>query len=209
MTYEKANQIIKSHESLVTAVTYNILFTNDLACGTIIEMMCQLRHSKIYRQRIKMLASVVDEHRHQYESFINRIICQSSVFFAEANDKFTELVQPHVEHLHDAIRKVFEDNHIENAEVLARMELARTMVGYACVQFDSRMKMLWNTDNQFRSFRIKYMRMTNVRTWMDKLMSATQIERQVDLNTPEVTEALRRLEKHLSSANHIVEAIKQ
>lgn len=37
MNREQANKVITQNESLVIAATYNILFTNDIVCGLVID----------------------------------------------------------------------------------------------------------------------------------------------------------------------------
>lgn len=40
---EKAMDVVKQHESLVVVTTYNILYTNDIVCSNVIEMMSELK----------------------------------------------------------------------------------------------------------------------------------------------------------------------
>lgn len=47
MTTDTATKIISKYESLVVLCTYNILFTNDICCGQIIECIRYLNVQKL------------------------------------------------------------------------------------------------------------------------------------------------------------------
>lgn len=207
MTEAKAMSIINEHEALVVGVTYNILFTNDIVCAAIIDMMSELRNSPLYRHGIKMKARLANEHRHNYELRLNEIINRSSNFFAEANDAFSSRVQPFVDHLYYAIKQEFDNHQHPHASVLARMELARTLATYACIQFDERIRMMRERDPQFACFRVDFLRITAISQAMDRLMEAVPTSCTIDLNTTRVKQAVSALQNKLTDANNIAEAI--
>ena len=123
----KAMNVVKQHESLVVVTTYNILYTNDIVCSNVIEMMSELKKSKLYKNEVKMYANKVEKERKKYESLINRILSDTCSFFADANDTFVADIQKHVDVLYYAIKNVFDKNSIENSSLIAKMELMRTL----------------------------------------------------------------------------------
>ena len=123
----KAMDVVKQHESLVVVTTYNILYTNDIVCSNVIEMMSELKKSKLYKNEVKMYANKVEKERKKYESLINRILSDTCSFFADANDTFVADIQKHVDVLYYAIKNVFDKNSIENSSLIAKMELMRTL----------------------------------------------------------------------------------
>ena len=53
MTTDTATKIISKYESLVVLCTYNILFTNDICCGQVIESLHAMKRTPYYRQAFK------------------------------------------------------------------------------------------------------------------------------------------------------------
>lgn len=86
MTTDTATRIISKHESLVVLCTYNILFTNDICCGQIIECIYAMKRTPHYKQAFKRYLNDADRARREYERTVNGIIgSDRSEFFAECN----------------------------------------------------------------------------------------------------------------------------
>ena len=97
MTRDLANRIVSKHEPLVVLATYNILFTNDIVCGEIIDAFSRLEKSPLFRQRTKQLARQAVLAQKSYERLVNEIISDRCTFFADANETFAEEVNRHVQ----------------------------------------------------------------------------------------------------------------
>ena len=96
MTTDTATKIISKYESLVVLCTYNILFTNDICCGQIIECIHAMKRTPHYKQAFKRYLNDADRARREYERTVNGIIgSDRSEFFAECNDKYVEEVNKH------------------------------------------------------------------------------------------------------------------
>ena len=100
MTKEQANRIISEHEVMVVGCTYNVLFTNDIVCGLVIDALEAVRKSPLYRQKTKQEVNQVEREKTKYEKLVNSVIGDRISFFADANDSFLEDVQKHVEVLY-------------------------------------------------------------------------------------------------------------
>lgn len=101
MTTDTANQIISKYESLVVLCTYNILLTNDICCGQVIECLHAMKRTPYYKQVFKRYLNDADKARKEYERTVNSVIgSDRSEFFADCNDKYTEEVNKHVDMLY-------------------------------------------------------------------------------------------------------------
>lgn len=60
-------------ENITLAAIYNILFTNDIVCSLIIEMLSALRKSGLCRFRVKQQGNKLEQLMLQYEKKINKI----------------------------------------------------------------------------------------------------------------------------------------
>lgn len=101
MTTDTANQIISKYESLVVLCTYNILLTNDICCGQVIECLHAMKRTPYYKQAFKRYLNDADKARKEYERTVNSVIgSDRSEFFADCNDKYTEEVNKHVDMLY-------------------------------------------------------------------------------------------------------------
>lgn len=60
-------------ENITLAAIYNILFTNDIVCSLIVEMLSALRKSELCRFRIKQQGNKLEYLARQYEKKINKI----------------------------------------------------------------------------------------------------------------------------------------
>lgn len=113
MTTDTANQIISKYESLVVLCTYNILLTNDICCGQVIECLHAMKRTPYYKQAFKRYLNDADKARKEYERTVNSVIgSDRSEFFADCNDKYTEEVNKHVDMLYWQFKQALDDNGI-------------------------------------------------------------------------------------------------
>lgn len=134
MTTETTKNIISKYENLVVLCTYNILFTNDICCGQIIECLQAMKSTPYYKHTFKKFLNDAEKARRAYERMINRVIgSDRGDFFAECNDKYMEEVNKHVETLYWQFKQVLDNTAggVDYSAELARFELARTLCEYA------------------------------------------------------------------------------
>lgn len=209
MTTETAKKIISKHENIVVLCTYNILFTNDICCGQIIECLQGMRRTPYYRQIFKKYLNDVEKARMTYERMVNSVIgADRGEFFAECNDKYLEEVNKHIEILYLQFKQELDNNGIMYSSDIARFELARTLCEYACLQFDGRIAELKKKDAGFKLFTLEYLRLTNVSRLMDMASDCLKIGKTVNMNTEKCTSAFDVLIRKLSDAENIANAIK-
>jgi hypothetical protein len=209
MTTDTATKIISKYESLVVLCTYNILFTNDICCGQIIECIHAMKRTPHYKQAFKRYLNDADRARREYERTVNGIIgSDRSEFFADCNDKYTEEVYRHIEMLYWQFKQELDDNGISHSAGIARFETARTLCDYACIQFDERIGELRKKDSKFNGFMLDYLKLANVARLMNLASDNLKIGRTVNMNTECCTSAFEVLARKLSDADNIANAIK-
>lgn len=210
MNKDTATKIISKYESLVVLCTYNILFTNDICCGQIIECIHTMKRTPYYKQAFKLHLNGAEKARKKYECIVNSVIgTDRSEFFANCNDKYTEEVDRHIDMLYWQFKQALDDNGIAYSAEIARFELARTLCDYACIQFDERMNELRKKDVQFNGFTLEYMKLGNVARLMNLASDNLKIGRMVNMNTERCTSAFDVLVRKLSDADNIANAINQ
>lgn len=207
MTKEEANNIIAENEAMVIGCTYNVLFTNDIVIGLTIEAVESIRKSPLYRFDTKRKVNIVEKDRLKYERMINEVIGNTSSFFADANDIFLEDIQKHVDILYYSIKREFDKVNLSFADIIARMELARTLCEFSCLQLDKREEELQEKDKRFKKFGIDYLRLTNLLRSLSETMKTLNVPCTVNLNTEECTKAINILSVKLADANTIAKAI--
>lgn len=207
MTKEQANRIISEHEAMVVGCTYNVLFTNDIVCGLVIDAVEAVRKSPLYRQKTKQEVNQVEREKTKYEKLVNSVIGDRISFFADANDSFLEDVQKHVEVLYWSIKREFDQHGVKHSDVVARVEIARTMADFACKQLDQREAELQEKDARFKRFNIGYIRQTDLYNALRKLTRTLGVPCKIDLNTPDCLLAINILSKKLADAKIIAKAI--
>lgn len=207
MTKDQATRIVSKHEPQVVLATYNILFTNDIVCSTVIDSLAELEKTPLYRQRAKQLARKAGDARKAYERLVNGIVGDRCTFFANANDVFYEEMDKHVQILYYCIRREFDRHKIPQSGIIAKLETARTLCEFSCRQFDKRMEELRERDSRFRGFHLDYLRLTNLLRLMDELVRTFRVSCTVDLNTPECLAAIDVLSRKLVDGGLIAKAI--
>lgn len=207
MTKEEANNIIAENEAMVIGCTYNVLFTNDIVIGLTIEAVESIRKSPLYRFDTKRKVNIVEKDRLKYERMINEVIGNTSSFFADANDIFLEDIQKHVDILYYSIKREFDKVNLSFSDIIARMELARTLCEFSCLQLDKREEELQDKDKRFKKFGIDYLRLTNLLRSLSETMKTLNVPCTVNLNTEECIKAINILSVKLADANTIAKAI--
>lgn len=207
MTKEEADKIVSRHESLVVACTYNILFTNDIVMGLILEAAEAIKKTPLYKQKVKQLLKSCEVERRKYEKLVEAIIGDKIEFFAEANEVFTMDVKQYVDTLFYSIKNELDKGDVPHSSAISKAQQACTMAGFACVQFDRRMDELKKTDIRLKKFSLQYLRLTTLSHKLSELMDAIPIDRTIDLNVTPASQSLDIVSKKLADIDSIAKAI--
>ena len=204
---ERANKVISQYENIIMAVTYNVLFTNDMVCGLIIELNGIMKNSPIYRHQIKRMMNRVFLARRDYEVRMNSIVGDKQDFLAGANDVFTDEVKQHVDMFYYAIKDVYDKHKVTNSALMARVELTRAMCELACLQLDKRLEEVIAIDKQFKMFNLDHMRLTVPLALLNELSSLMPVPKDLSLNTERAELAVKILSAKLFDGELISKAI--
>jgi hypothetical protein len=206
MTREQATQIISDNESLVVGCTYNVLFTNDIVIGKTYEAIVAIKESPLYRMTMKKAIKKVDSERLIYERLSNGVIGERSDFFARANDKFVEEVQDYIDILYFSIKQELDNKCIIHSSEISKLELARMLCEFGCVQLDSREEALVKKDPRFRKMNINYLRQTKLNNALSDAVKALNIP-DLKCKTGVCLKAINNLAVKLAEADTIAKAI--
>lgn len=207
MKEEQLTRLIKRNEAMVVLCTYSVLFANDIAIGRVIEAVDKLKKSDWYRFEVKQKARKVEEEMKRYERVLNKVVGRSSDFFADANEKFLDEVEKDVEVMYFSVKRVFDRACVERSELMAMMEMARSMCMVACVNFDKRMEELRAKDPMFRGVGLTYLRQTELLKCLNMLIDVVPLHTSINLNTDECKMAVRVLSGKLADGRRIAGAI--
>lgn len=207
MTKEESKRIIDDNAAMAVACTYNVLFTNDIVSGLALDAVEAVRKSPLCRYKAKQAVNRVEREQRKYERTVNRMVGDKGAFFADANDMFLNDVRKHVEILYWSIKRVFDKAGLGHSGTIAKLELARTLCGFACAQLDRREAELWAKDPRFKRFAIDYLRQTALLHALDEAMRSLNIPCTVDLHSADCQNAMNILSTKLADADTIAKAI--
>lgn len=156
-------------ENITLAAIYNILFTNDIVCSLIVEMLSALRKSGLCRFRVKQQGNKLEQLMLQYEKKINKIAGNRAFFMADANQYVADEVQPDLLKMEYSIKMEFDKCRIENSALLAKVELARCMAELACLSLDKRIEEVRPYNKEVTGKHISGS-LTHLKYWMNFLI---------------------------------------
>lgn len=154
-------------ENITLAAIYNILFTNDIVCSLIIEMLSALRKSGLCRFRVKQQGNKLEQLMLQYEKKINKIAGHRAFFMADANQYVADEVQPDLLKMEYSIKMEFDKCRVGNSALLAKVELTRCMAEFACLSLDKRIEEVRPYNKEVIG--ITYLRLTDIFKVLDEL----------------------------------------
>lgn len=207
MTNEESKRIIDENAAMAVACTYNVLFTNDIVSGLALDAVEAVRKSPLCRHKTKQWVNKVEREQRKYEKTVNRAIGDKGAFFADANDVFLDDVRKHVEILYWSIKREFDKAGLKHSDTIAKLELARTLCGFACVQLDEMQSEVQARTRYLRRFTISYLRQTDLLKALNVAMRSLNIPCTVNLNSDDCQDAMNILSVKLADADTIAKAI--
>lgn len=170
-------------ENITLAAIYNVLFTNDIVCALVVDMLNALRKSGLCRFQAKQQSNKLENPTRQYEKRINKIVGHRAFFMADANQFIADEIQPDLFKMEYSIKLEFDKCHIENSGLLAKLELTRCMAKLACLSLDSRIKEVHPYNKDVAG--ITYLRLTDIYKVLEDLSNLLYKGCYCDLNQSE------------------------
>lgn len=107
-------------ENVTLTAVYNILFTNDVVCGLVVDFVSQLKKSPYYRFYVKQQAKRIESEMQKYEKRIAEIAGKKIFFMADANEVISEELQPDLLKMEYSIKSEFDKHKIKDSALLAK-----------------------------------------------------------------------------------------
>ena len=147
--------------TILTAVAYNIIFTNELAINALFEVLELLQsNTRYYRHAVKRWAVQCLKLMKEYNALLNKGTGGYIEFIAGLNDLYEEKIKFDLWKVINTARNTLEKNHSVNPVLSAKVYVALTLLLGACNNVDCCMDGFPNLKGLARCFR--WMRLTRI-----------------------------------------------
>lgn len=116
----------------LTAATYMTVLTGDWVCAIICDKMEAFVRSPLYVRKAKKLANILIKKREAYERMMNNIVEKQAVFYADMCQYFEDGLREDLFKLENAVMFEFSKKKAKYPDVLAKVELCRSMAKVSC-----------------------------------------------------------------------------
>ena len=220
-------------DNVTLTAVYNILFTNDVVCGLVVDFISQLKKSPYYRFNVKQQAKRIENEMQKYEKRIAEISGKRIFFMADANEVIAEELQPDLlkmeysiksefdkhklndsaksefdkHKLNDSAKSEFDKHKLNDSALLAKMELTRCMCELSCLSLDKRIEEVTPYNQDVK--RLTYLRLTALFSYVDGLSNILyQSKEYINLNeSSNCKMAMQIIQRKLTDCNIISRAI--
>ena len=127
-------------ESIATAATYCILFTNDIACSMMVDLISDIKKSPLYRHEVKKLTKGLEKALKLYERMMADTAKDKITYLADACELFTEEVSNDIKKFEYSLKRVLDRGGIDNAMLISQLECTRAILGFSVISIDARVK---------------------------------------------------------------------
>lgn len=110
-----------------SAIMFQVLFINDVACGAVVEAVAAVRRSGYYVRGVKSLVNRIEAWRHDYERKMRYIVGGKQEQFMTMCDEFEQGVAKDVNVFYWTIRNDYNRARVADTEVVARIQWARAL----------------------------------------------------------------------------------
>lgn len=194
-------------ENYTLTAVYNILFTNDIVCGLVVDFISELKKSSYYRFNVKQQAKRIESEMKKYEKRIAEIAGKRIFFMADANEVISEELQPDLLKMEYSIKSEFDKHKLKDSALLAKMELTRCMCQLSCLSLNKRIEEVTPYNKDIK--RLTYLRLTTLFKYIDELSDILyQCKEYIDLNESKNCQtAMQIIQRKLTDCNIISRAI--
>ena len=195
----------EGQDILATAI-YNILYVNDLACASVIELKDYMPNQdketrKIYGALIKR--------QEKYEETLREILGKEIYVFSEYNNCMDEHVIPLLDMFRINMENIFKDMCEKNYKFMALVEVARTILGYSVCSVENRVKECLKYQSKavnLRRYKLEEMKriVESLSNWVTRRCDNFDLNKDTRL-----IESYRELDKMLTNAQVIGDSIRK
>lgn len=193
---------------ILAAVMYNLVCTNDITSGLMLDAHNMLQKNEMYKRSIKAMANRIEQARRKYEKRVNYVMREASWSFSLCNDiYYDEELQKDIEVLYFQFKNELDKKGIQNSDVIARMELARSMLDYSARQFDTRCRAVERDCKMRINDRLQFLDLHGLSSMYDSMMDMIHIGCAVDFNTEMCRKAFDIVINKLADGERIARAM--
>ena len=131
---------MNKEETIATAATYCILFTNDIACSLMVDLISDIKKSPMYRHETKKLTKGLEKALKLYERMMADTAKDKVAYLADACEIFTEEVSNDIKKFEYSLKRVLDKNDIDNAMLISQLECNRAILHFSIMSIDARVK---------------------------------------------------------------------
>lgn len=117
---------------------YNILFLNDIVCGAVVDMVCEIKDTQYYRQEIKREVQKIDRERKRYEGTMHSIVKAYEQDYADMNESYTELLDSDLKILWISIKDYLDKSKRGDSTLMSHIYYTTILSKLSCEVFDNR-----------------------------------------------------------------------
>jgi hypothetical protein len=210
-TYYRTDRALERHTDVIMMTIYNLLYTNDIVSGYLHDAVCAFKKTNHYRHEAKRLLNAVEKERIKYEHDIFRTVGDKAEYFADTAEKFIEAsgIESAISILYVAIKQTLDDAGIEDSDIFAKMETARTLLDVCTEQHKWRINDLRKLDSDLSHIRCNHLSMDGATKTMNRLMDSFSFGKDIDMNIPRVQQALDAVTRRLADCESIKQSISE
>lgn len=197
-----------SEEDVAVTCLYNILFSNDMACSRIVDLLQAIRKASNISFQTEQASIRLEKQMRDYEKKMNKVYSIRASFIADANQIIEDALSIDINSLKDTVKHKFIESKCSNPVLMTAIEMARLFIYIAINGFDRRIKEM-EERNIPDSGNLLYLRLTKFSKPIDELFRLAFDGVPINLNNKKSRKAIRSIVKKLTDAHLIANAIKK
>lgn len=207
--FKEYDEDMVKHTNLFVVSMYNIICVNDIVIGLIADAFSKAKKTPIYKNIVKQKMNQVEKLVKSYEREVNRIVGNSEVNYANANDAFfTPDLADSIERLRLSFKQQLDKQKIAYSNELSWLEIARVMLEYAVSSRNVREKDL-NKATRRGCIYFHMLDISKILVYYEMMMSNIHIGQKVNLNTPINHTMMARIDKLCTDAKRLEKTVNE
>lgn len=201
--YQEYDADAEKHQALFLASMYNLVCINDIVIGLVGDAFSEVKHSILYKNKLKQTMNQVEKKMKTYERLLNNLTSNCSENYAEANDAFfTSDLADSITKLRFLFKNELDKHHIPNSHEIAWLEVARVMLDYSVSTRKVREREL-NKATRRGVVYFNALDLSDILATYERMFQYIKIGRVIDLNTPQNKAMFAQIDRQCSDINRI------
>ena len=193
-------------ENIEVTCIYNILFTNDMACSQVVNLLYHLRETQGISFQTEQAANRLEKQMKAYEKKMNEVYSVRASFIADANQVIEDAINKDIEELRQIVKGKLIESGCSHPILMTAAEMAHLFIDFAVCNFGNRSRDLDKRKIPVPS-NLLYMRLDKLLKPAHEVCTLLFDGNGVNLNNKKAKKAIRRIIKKLTDARLIAKAI--